>query len=446
MHEQKSRANAASAAPPSTASSVKNATDNRFFRNLVLRGLAAMRYGMLTFVMPEGDERVFAPEGAAAAPKVVARVVVEDEAFFKRCVLYGHIGFAEAYMDGLWESDDIASVIALFLLNVGECPMMEGSRNHNKAFNLLGFVNQVQHLLRQNTERNSKKNIADHYDLSNDLFQLFLDETMTYSSAYFAREDMSLKEAQLEKYEQLCRKLRLKPSDQVLEIGCGWGGFAIYAATNYGCKVTGVTISQEQLDFARKRVEALGLGGQINLILKDYRQLTGLYDKIVSIEMIEAVGHEYIPAFFNKCDQLLKGDGLLVLQMITCPDSRYDLLRHNTDFIQKHIFPGSLLISMRRISNSLARGSDLFLHECEDMGNFYARTLDIWRQNFEAQLPNVVSLGFDPVFIRKWRYYFGYCAAAFAMRNISVVQVVYTRPNNLNLGSDDWLKRFSSQK
>ncbi|MBS1991868.1 MAG: class I SAM-dependent methyltransferase [Cyanobacteria bacterium SZAS LIN-3] len=414
-----------------------------FFRNLVLKGLAAMPAGKLTMVLPGGEERIF---GRDENPRVVARVVINDEAFFKRCVLYGHIGFAEAYMDGLWDSDDLASVIALFLLNVTDCPVMEGSGNHSPVFNLLGFVNQIQHILRKNTEKNSKKNIADHYDLSNEMFQLFLDETMTYSSASFSRSEMTLKDAQLEKYEKLCRKLKLTASDQVLEIGCGWGGFAIYAATNYGCKVTGVTISQQQYDFAASRIKALGLSDQIELVLKDYRQLTGLYDKIVSIEMIEAVGHEYIPVFFEKCDSLLKRDGLLAIQMITCPDSRYDLLRHNTDFIQKHIFPGSLLISMRRVSESLSHGSELFLHECEDMGNSYAQTLEMWRQNFETQLKNVMQLGFDQTFIRKWRYYFGYCSAAFAMRNISVVQVVYTRPNNLHLAAEPWLKRFSKDK
>jgi len=414
-----------------------------FWRNLLLRALAAMRAGRLTLVLPGGEEKIFGFDDNA---RVSARIIVRDEQFFKRCVLFGHIGFAEAYLDGLWDSDDIASVIALFLLNVTDCPVLEGSRNHARTFNLFGFVNQVQHMLRANNEKNSRKNIAHHYDLSNQLFALFLDETMTYSCASFSRSEMSLKEAQLEKYEKLCRKLRLQPSDQVLEIGCGWGGFAIYAATNYGCKVTAVTISQEQFDFALERIAGLGLSDQIELVLKDYRQLTGLYDKIVSIEMIEAVGHEYIPVFFAQCDQLLKRDGLLALQMITCPESRYDLLRHNTDFIQKHIFPGSLLISMRHITESLCRGSELSLHECEDMGLSYAKTLEMWRANFESQLQNVVQLGFDQTFIRKWRYYFGYCAAAFAMRNISVVQVVYTRPNNLHLSSDEWLNRFSSDK
>ena len=434
---------------PAQARSGK-AKSRTIWQKLVLGGLSSMQAGRLTLVMPDGEQLVFDPPQATSDKvhdkQVEAKVVIKNDDFFKRCVLYGHIGFAESYMDGEWESDDLASVIALFLFNVGACPMMEGSKNHSAAFNVFGFINQIQHLLRQNSESNSKKNIADHYDLSNQLFKLFLDETMTYSCAYFARPDMTLKEAQLEKYERLCRKLRLQQSDHVLEIGCGWGGFAIYAATNYGCRVTGVTISQEQFDFAAARIAALGLGDRIELVLKDYRKLEGRYDKVVSIEMIEAVGHEYIPVFFAKIDQLLAPDGLAALQMITCPESRYDLLRHNTDFIQKHIFPGSLLVSMRRISNSLAANSELFLHECEDMGNYYAQTLEAWRQNFEQGLSNVTALGFDPVFIRKWRYYFGYCAAAFAMRNISVVQVVYTRPNNLNLSDDNWLDRFARAK
>jgi cyclopropane-fatty-acyl-phospholipid synthase len=437
------------------------AVPRTFWQKLVLGGLSSIQAGRLTLIMVDGERLVFESKLKLktklktelktdfGTEHVEAKIILKDDNFFKRCVLFGHIGFAESFMDGEWESDDVASVIALFLLNVGACPMMEGSKNHSAAFNLFGFINQMQHLLRQNSERNSKKNIADHYDLSNELFKLFLDETMTYSCAYFARPDMTLKEAQIEKYERLCRKLRLKKDDHVLEIGCGWGGFAIYAATNYGCRVTGVTISQEQYDFAAARISSLGLNNQIKLVLEDYRKLEGLYDKVVSIEMIEAVGHEYIPAFFARINKLLKPDGLAALQMITCPESRYDLLRHNTDFIQKHIFPGSLLVSMRRISNALADkidGCELFLHECEDMGNYYAQTLELWRQNFEQGLSNVTALGFDPVFIRKWRYYFGYCAAAFAMRNISVVQVVYTRPNNLNLSDPAWLARFSANK
>jgi cyclopropane-fatty-acyl-phospholipid synthase len=254
---------------------------------------------------------------------------------------------------------------------------------------------------------------------------------MTYSSALFSTRAQSLESAQIAKYDRLCRQLKLKPEDQVLEIGTGWGGFCCHAARNYGCKITTVTISAEQFKYASEISQKEGLAGQVEVKLQDYRNLTGLFDKIVSIEMIEAVGDRYLETYFAKCHELLKPQGLLALQMITCPDSRHDSLRKNVDWIQKHIFPGSLLVSIHRVNEALRQTGDLFLHDLKDLGLSYAETLRRWRSAFNQNEAAVRSLDFDTRFIRKWNYYLSYCEAAFAMRNISVVQAVYTRPNNL---------------
>ncbi|MBK9203344.1 MAG: class I SAM-dependent methyltransferase [Candidatus Obscuribacter sp.] len=420
---------------------------NPLFRRIICGALARMPYGTLTVRMPDGEVLSYGRGVNPSGHTVKAAVVIHDADFFRRCVVFGHIGFAEAYMDGHWETDDIASVIAWFLLNLNDCRLLEGTGKKPVFVNFMGFINQCLHIFKHNSQSNSKKNISYHYDLSNELFKLFLDETMTYSSAFFKDAQAGLKEAQIAKYDAICRKLDIKATDHILEIGSGWGGFALHAVQNHGCRHTGVTISKEQLDYATELVKAAGLSDKIEFRLLDYRKLDGSkerFDKIVSIEMIEAVGHEYLDAFFNKCDEMLKPDGLLAMQMITCPDSRYDLIRQNTDFIQKHIFPGSLLPSLRQVSQSMQK-TELFLHDLEDLGNDYARTLVTWQERFEGRLQEVYALGFDAVFVRKWRYYLSYCAAAFAMRNITVVQAVYTRPNNLSL-SHGLLPRFAADK
>ncbi len=415
----------------------------RMCRKIVISALAAMKSGQLTLTLPEGEVLYFgAQRSDTSAVLIKADIKVVNEKFFSRLVVFGHVGLSESFMDGDWSSSDVAGVIAWALLNVNNCQILEGN-NSWRSFNLLGAVNQILHYGRRNHESNSRRNISYHYDLSNDLFKLFLDQSMTYSSAYFKNWNSDLAAAQEAKYESLCSKLKIKATDSVLEIGCGWGGFAEYAARNYGCSITAVTISQEQFDYAQKRLAACGLERKVDLRLQDYRQIDGQFDKIVSIEMIEAVGDEYLDVFFKQCNSLLKKDGLLALQMITCPDSRYDLLRQNTDFIQKHIFPGSQLLSHRRVSQALERcKSDLFLHDLEDIGNYYAKTLEIWQTEFESRLEQVHALGFDQIFVRKWQYYLSYCFSAFAMRNITAVQAVYTRPNNLNLSHGELLKRL----
>lgn len=396
-----------------------------FYEGLVIDMLSQMPYGNLRLSLPSGEVlNIGNGEG------VSANVEVRNADFFRRCVLFGDIGFGEAYMDGDWDTDSITDVIKWFLLNVEHAPGISGSQVKSFALNVLKFFNKVYHWRRMNNISGSKKNIAEHYDLNNDFFALFLDPTMTYSSAYFREEGMTLQEAQLAKYDRLCRQLHLKPSDHVLEIGSGWGGNAIYMAKNYGCRVTSITISEEQLKLARERVGQEGLSDRVKIELMDYRNLEGSFDKIVSIEMLEAVGEEFFDVYFKKCQELLKRDGILAFQVITCPDARYDSLRTGVDWIQKHIFPGSLLPSVARLNRAINNGGDLTLVDLKDIGLHYGRTLGAWRVAFNQRLEEVRKLGFDERFIRKWNYYLSYCEAAFAMRNINVMQMVYARPNN----------------
>lgn len=405
---------------------------------LVLGAFAELPLGRLVIELPDRPDVVLGSPQAAAepvAPGVAGRAVirVRRPAFFRRCLLHGDIGFAESFIDGDWETPDLAAVIGWFVLNHRHSPTMSGSRSRTLLLNVLRGVNRLGHLLRANTRAMARRNIADHYDLSNDFFALWLDDSMMYSSARWARADASLTEAQEEKNDALCRRLQLRPTDHVLEIGTGWGGWSLHAAQRYGCRVTTLTLSRQQKELAERRIAAAGLADRIDVRLEDYRDVAGRFDKIVSIEMLEAVGHRYLPHFAAACDRLLKPDGLLALQFITVPDQRYAALRQGVDFIQKHIFPGSLLLSANRLNELLSRKGGFVLHALEDMGRDYARTLRLWREAFHARLGEVRALGFDERFIRKWNYYLAYCEAAFALRHISVVQTLHTRPNNLSL-------------
>jgi cyclopropane-fatty-acyl-phospholipid synthase len=388
-----------------------------------------MTAGSLRLELPDGTVKVMGSPGV----NVDAEIRVRSADFFQKCVLFGDVGFGESYMDGDWETDSIERVIAWAILNVEKSPTMSGSPTRAVALNLLQVYNRILHRLRPNDLQIARRNIAEHYDLGNDFYRLWLDETMTYSSALFTAQGQTLQEAQVAKYEALCRKLRLQPGQHLLEIGSGWGGMACHAAAHYGVRVTTVTISEEQHKFAVERVQREGLADRVEVRLQDYRELTGTYDKIVSIEMMEALGDKYLPTYCATLHRLLKPGGLVALQYITVPDCRHAELRRGVDFIQKHIFPGSLLLSVGRVNEALNRTGELSLHELEDMGSSYAHTLHVWWENFNARLEAVRALGFDERFIRKWNYYLQYCEAAFASRNISVVQAVYTRPNNRTL-------------
>lgn len=401
---------------------------NSFYQDIVLKIISAMDKGKMRLTLPDGEQIVLGNgEG-----NISANVTINSTEFYRQVILYGDIGFGEAYVDGLWDTDNITNVIKWFLLNIENNPVVSGGKSQILALNLLKWFNKISHFKRANSIDGSRKNIAQHYDLNNDFFASFLDPTMTYSSAYFYQDGLSLQEAQLAKYERLCRQLHLKKTDHVLEIGSGWGGNAIYMAKNYGCRVTSLTISAEQHKLASERVTAEGLNDKVKIVLQDYRLLEGQYDKIVSIEMLEAVGHKYLDVYFKKCHDLLKKNGILAIQVITSPDPRYDSLRKGVDWIQKHIFPGSLLPSVGAINGAINRTGDLTMIDLKDIGLHYAQTLKLWFEQFNANLSTVKSLGFDEAFVRKWNYYFCYCEAAFIMRNINVMQLVYSRPNNID--------------
>lgn len=411
--------------------------ESSFEQRAVLEALSAMRRGHLRVELPGGDVCEFGsraseeslPGGMASR----ASIRVLRRAFFKKCFWSGDIGFAESYIDGDWETTDIAAIVAWFVLNIEHAPTLSGSqRAQSLALNFLRFSNRLGHLLRPNSRANARRNISEHYDLSNDFFALFLDESMMYSGAHW-QPGFTLADAQREKNDALCRKLRLAASDHVLEIGTGWGGWALHAARTYGCRVTSVTISHQQFDFARRRIADAGLADRVEVRLCDYRDLTGQFDKIVSIEMMEAIGHRYLPRFCEVLNRVLKPNGLIALQFITCPDSRYAQFRKGVDFIQKHIFPGSLLLSLNRVNDQLTRAGGFMLHRVDDYGQDYATTLRAWHATFRTREEQVKALGFDERFLRKWSYYLAYCEAGFAMNNISVVQTVHTRPNNLAL-------------
>nr|MBA3665686.1 class I SAM-dependent methyltransferase [Bacteroidota bacterium] len=308
-----------------------------FYQKVIIKLLSKMESGTLNLFLPDGST-IKLGNGQG---DITANLTINNNEFFKRCVLYGDIGFGESYVDGDWDTDNITNVIKWFLLNIERAPSVSGSSAKTLVTNILKFFNTASHSKRSNSVNGSRKNISEHYDLNNQFFALFLDPTMTYSSAYFNRENITLEEAQMEKYERLCRLLRIKPSDHVLEIGTGWGANAVYIAKKYGCKITTATISEEQYKFTKERIEKENLTGKINVILKDYRLLQGKFDKIVSIEMLEAVGSEFYETYFKKCADLLKKDGILAIQTITCPDSRFESIKNGVDWIQKHIFPGS---------------------------------------------------------------------------------------------------------
>ena len=410
-------------------SSSLSITKNRsgFYENAVVSALCKMNRGFLNLSLPNGENLEIGEKNST----IRANLVIKNHQFFKRVVLYGDIGFGEAYVDGLWETDNITNIIKWIILNIENAPSVSGNKVKNIGLNLFKWFNRMYHNGRSNSIIGAQKNIAEHYDLNNDFFATFLDASMTYSAAYFKTSDLSLAAAQEEKYNRLCEQLQLKATDHVLEIGSGWGANAIFMAKNYGCKVTSVTISKEQQKLAQQRVEAAGLTNKVDIIIKDYRDIEGEFDKIVSIEMLEAVGHNFYETYFAKCAEVLKPNGILAFQVITSPDSRYDHLRKGVDWIQKHIFPGSLLPSVAQLNKAINHTSDLTMVDLKDLGLDYAKTLKLWFEDFNQKVNEVKALGFDDRFIRKWNYYLNYCEAAFEMRNINVMQMVYTRPNNV---------------
>ncbi|MGB7348036.1 MAG: cyclopropane-fatty-acyl-phospholipid synthase family protein [Pirellulaceae bacterium] len=353
------------------------------------------------------------------AAELRATVRVTNPRFYRSISLGGSIGAGESFCDGHWQCDDLVALIRIFARN------MQTSNDLGRIGNaVVNLGRRVSHCMNRNTPDGSRRNIAAHYDLSNDFYSLFLDETMTYSSGIFNSPDCSMLEASREKYDRLCRMLQLTSSDRVLEIGTGWGGFAIHAAKNYGCHVTTTTISKQQHDYAAKAISDAGLSDRIDLKLSDYRDLGGQYDKIVSIEMIEAVGHEFFDTYFAKCSGMLKPCGLFALQAITIPDQRYDAYRKSVDFIQRYIFPGGFLPSLGAMANSVGRVTDLQMVQFDDFAMDYARTLECWRRQVHANLDSITRLGMSDTFLRMWHYYLCYCEGAFREKQIGVAQLL----------------------
>ena len=350
--------------------------------------------------------------------------IISDE-FYLLLGSRGLLGVAEAYSTGYWKADDLVKLIQIVVQNKEVMGQLESG--WSKIFKP---INALIHFRRKNSLSGSKKNILAHYDLSNDFYRLWLDDTMTYSCAFFKDSSTSLEDASIEKLDRICRKLKLCSDDSVLEIGTGWGSFAIHAASKYGCKVTSTTISDAQYNYAVSKVRDASLSDKISILKEDYRQLSGKYDKIVSIEMIEAVGHEYVPIYFKKVSELLKDDGFFALQGITYNDQGFDVYKHNVDFIKKYIFPGSCLISISQVVDSMKQYTDLSIAHLEDITMHYAKTLRIWRDNFLAQTESVRGLGFSQEFINMWEFYFVYCEAGFRERHIGDFQFIFSKPNS----------------
>jgi cyclopropane-fatty-acyl-phospholipid synthase len=386
-------------------------------RRLVLGRLGSLREGCLR--IREGcDVREF---GTSQAGRAVTLTVL-DPAFYAEIAFGGSIGAGESYMLGHWQVDDLTALMRLLLRNRAVLDSMETG-----FARLASPLMLAAHWLQRNTKSGSRRNISAHYDLGNEFFRLFLDETLMYSCALFERPDMTLAEASTAKLDAICRKLRLAPGDHVLEIGTGWGGFALHAVRNYGCRVTTTTISPSQFALAQERVRAAGLEHRIEILLKDYRDLEGQYDKLVSIEMIEAIGHQYFGEFFARCAQRLVPGGTMLLQSITIADRHYARARGEVDFIKRHIFPGCCIPAVSALSQAMAERSDLRIVHLEDIGPHYATTLARWRENFLGNLESVRALGLPETFIRMWEFYFCYCEAGFAERALGDVQMLLER-------------------
>jgi cyclopropane-fatty-acyl-phospholipid synthase len=362
--------------------------------------------------------------GIPAGDGLQVEIDVVDPAVYRRLLTAGSIGAAEAYMDGQWKTNDLVSLIRLLLRNRKQVEQLE-----NGVAKVAGVVAKLWHTLNRNTVSGSRKNIAAHYDLGNAFFALFLDENLMYSSAVYETGSESLEQASLAKLDRICRKLDLSEQDHLLEIGAGWGGMAIYAARNFGCQVTTTTISSEQFQAAGERIEAAGLQHRITLLKQDYRQLHGKFDKVVSVEMIEAVGHQYLDGYFEKIIQLLKPDGMALIQAITIDDLQYEAALKEVDFIKRYIFPGSFIPCVNVLTSSSSKAG-LRLFNFEDIGPSYACTLQAWRERFMNRLEEVRQLGFDERFIRMWEFYLSYCEGGFRERAISNVQMLLTRREN----------------
>ncbi|MFG6205633.1 class I SAM-dependent methyltransferase [Pseudomonas retamae] len=395
-----------------------NGLTGSLLRRGVLRQLSLLKHGQL-LVIEDGERLLFGNPGSS----LLGEIHVNDPALWGMVAGNGSIGAGEAFIHGYWSSPDLTAVVRVFVSNLDVLDAMEGGLARISRPLVQGL-----HWLNRNTRKGSQKNIAAHYDLGNDLFEQFLDPTMMYSAGQFLRPDDSLEQAQLNKLQRICQKLALQPGDHLLEIGTGWGSMALYAAQHYGCRVTTTTLSKEQYAFTAQRIEQMGLQDRVTLLLQDYRDLTGQYDKLVSIEMIEAVGHRFLPTYFKQCAQLLKSNGLMLIQAITIREQRYEQACRSVDFIQRYIFPGGALPSVQKMLDVVSRDTDMNLLHMEDFGLHYARTLRLWHENFRQAHGRLTELGYDDYFLRLWEFYLCYCEGGFLERAIGTAQLVLAKP------------------
>jgi cyclopropane-fatty-acyl-phospholipid synthase len=395
---------------------------DRIARSMVHSQLGAISCGEIVIVEKGAESRFGKPTRGLP---ISVRIEVLHPSVWRDVAFAGSTGSGEAYRKGSWTCDDLTALVRIFLRNR---EALEGLDKHTTRFRA-PLYKLIQWLTR-NTRTGSRRNISVHYDLGNELFGLFLDPSMMYSCAYYEHSGVNLEEASVAKIDRICQKLDLKPSDHLLEIGTGWGGFAIYAASKYGCRVTTTTISQRQYEHASKRVAEAGLQDRITLLFDDYRDLQGQYDKLVSIEMIEAIGHQYLKTYFRKCNSLLKPDGMMLIQAITITDQFYKAALREVDFIKKYIFPGGFLPSITEMANAVTRVTDMKMSYLEDIGPHYARTLADWRQRFFVSLEKVKRLGYSDNFVRMWEYYLCYCEGSFAERYIGTVQMLLVKPQS----------------
>ena len=392
-----------------------------FLRSRLLERLSRLRHGLL--IIQDADERIVLGDASVSAQALTVHVEVLDSSFYQLVALNGSVGAAESYMEGQWRCDNLVALIRLLVRNRELLDDLETGMARAGAWLL-----RVWHAMRRNTRRGSSRNIAAHYDLGNDFFRLFLSADLMYSSALWEGDNDTLEAASARKLERICERLNLKSSDRVIEIGSGWGGFALHAAQRYRCHVTTATISREQYAMATQLVRERGLEDRISVILSDYRDLAGSYDKLVSIEMVEAVGSEYLETYFRKLGTLVRPGGLALIQAITIEDHRYAQALAAVDFIKRYIFPGSFIPSVQAMLTAKMRGSDLALVHLEAFGPSYARTLQAWREAFLAHRPQLEAQGFDDRFIRMWEFYFAYCEGGFREQSISVAQLLFEKP------------------
>lgn len=388
----------------------------RFAARVLKSRLALIEHGVIT--LAEGGRRETFGR-ATQRCGLHCTVTVRDARFHAEVAFGGSVGAGESFMAGDWTTDDLTALVRILLVNRD---VIDGLDSGWSA--LSEAMRRMLHAAARNTRTGSRRNIGAHYDIGNDFFELFLDPTMMYSCAYYEHDGATLEEAQIAKLDRICRKLQLKPTDHLLEIGTGWGALALHAAQHYGCRVTTTTISQEQHALARERIDSAGLAGRITLLAQDYRDLSGQFDKLVSVEMIEAIGHRYFDMFFSKCNDLLAPGGTMVLQSITIADQQYEAARDSVDFIKRHIFPGCCIPSVGALAGSIARSPNLRIVDLEDIGPHYATTLAQWRTNLFANADRVRARGYPDALLRMWDFYLSYCEGGFAERALGDVHIV----------------------